>query len=181
MNFPENWNCVRRGNSKISFNETDSANSGDSVNRTLKTRACQSQIPGPRTRSRKKLSENAKRAGWIGCNILLNDLPKSGKIFYIRDRQVKDKESVLDNWAKTLFLRETKNSELKGWILDIMNCIDKLEKQEFTLQDVYMFEDILSVMHPENKHVKDKIRQQLQFLRDKEYLRFLGNGKYQLI
>ena len=61
-----------------------------------------------------------------------------------------------------------------------MNCIDKLEKSEFTLHDVYNFEKILSGKHPKNSHVKDKIRQQLQFLRDKGYLKFLGDGKYKL-
>ena len=55
-------------------------------------------------------------------------------------------------------------------ILDIMNCIDKLKKTEFILQDVYAFDKILSKKHSENKHIKDKIRQQLQFLRDKGYL-----------
>ena len=129
---------------------------------------------------RKPLSQNAKRAGWIGCNILLNDIPKSGKIFYIKDKQIESKKNVLENWAKTLFLQETKKIELKGWILDIMSCIDRLDKSKFTLQEIYMFENFLSKKHPENKHVKDKIRQQLQFLRNKGYLRFLGNGKYQL-
>ncbi len=129
---------------------------------------------------RNPLSQDARRAGWVGCNILLNDIPKSGKIFYVKDRQIESKESVLENWAKTLFLRETKKAGLKGWILDIMNCIDKLEKSEFMLQDVYAFEKILGEKHPENRHVKDKIRQQLQFLRDKGYLEFLGNGKYKL-
>ena len=129
---------------------------------------------------RNPLSQNARRPGWIGCNILLNDIPKSGKIFYIRNKQIKPKENVLENWTRTLFLRETKKVELKGWILDVMNCIDKIDKLEFTLQDIYNFEKVLSQKHPENKHVKDKIRQQLQFLRDKGYLRFLGSGKYKL-
>ena len=35
-------------------------------------------------------------------------------------------------------------------------------------------------MHPENKHIKDKIRQQLQFLRDRGYLKFINKGKYKL-
>jgi len=129
---------------------------------------------------RKPLSQNARRVGWIGCNILLNDIPKSGKIYYIKNKQIESKEDVLKKWAKTLFLRETKKTELKGWILDIMNCIDKLEKTKFTLEDIYNFEKILSEKYPENNHVKDKIRQQLQFLRDKGYLEFLGNGKYKL-
>ena len=129
---------------------------------------------------RKPLSKDAKRAGWIGCNILLNNIPKSGKIFYIKNRQVELKENILKNWQKTLFLRETKKTGLRGWILDVMNCIDKLDKPEFTLQEIYDFEKILSKKYPGNKHIKDKIRQQLQFLRDKGYLEFVSSGKYRL-
>jgi len=61
-----------------------------------------------------------------------------------------------------------------------MSCIDKLNKKEFTLDEVYGFENILYQKHPDNKHIKDKIRQQLQFLRDKGYLEFLDRGKYRL-
>lgn len=129
---------------------------------------------------RKPLSQNARRAGWTGCNILLDSIPRSGKIFYVQNGKIKSKKNVLEDWQKTLFLRETKKTDLKGWILDVMNCIDKLNKTEFTLQDIYSFENILSIKHPNNKHIKDKIRQQLQFLRDKSYLKFLGKGKYKL-
>ncbi len=64
--------------------------------------------------------------------------------------------------------------------MDVMNCIDRLNKKEFTLDEIYNFENILSEKHPENKHIKDKIRQQLQFLRDKGYLEFLDRGNYRL-
>ena len=36
----------------------------------------------------------------------------------------------------------------------------------------------LARMHPENRHVRDKIRQQLQVLRDKGFLEFVGRGEY---
>ncbi len=62
-----------------------------------------------------------------------------------------------------------------------MNCIDELNKQIFTLSEIYDFEKVLAVKHLNNKHIKDKIRQQLQFLRDKGYIEFLGNGKYRLV
>lgn len=129
---------------------------------------------------RKPLSKNARRAGWVGCNILLENIPNSGKIFYIKDGQVKTKKDVLDDWQKTLFLREAKKADLRGWILDVMKCVDKIDKPEFTLQEIYNFESVLKLKYPENNHIKDKIRQQLQFLRDKGYLKFLGNGKYKL-
>ena len=130
---------------------------------------------------RKPLSLNARRAGWVGCNILLQSIPQSGKIFYVRNKQIESKAKILSNWQKTLFLKESKKIELKGWILDIMNCIDKLGKNEFKLNEIYAFEKYLKIKHPENKHIKDKIRQQLQFLRDKNYLKFIGNGKYKLV
>lgn len=129
---------------------------------------------------RKPLSENARRAGWVGCNILIQSIPQSGKIFYIKNGIPENRKDVLRNWQKTLFLRESGNVDLKGWILDVINCIDKLNKKDFTLDEIYGFENILGEKHPENKHIKDKIRQQLQFLRDKGYLEFLDRGKYKL-
>lgn len=129
---------------------------------------------------RKPLSDSARRAGWIGCNIVIKDIPQTGKIFYVKNRKIEPKEVILDSWNKTLFLREETKTESKGWILDIMKYIDKIGKQEFKLEEVYRFEKELETKHPNNKHIKDKIRQQLQFLRDKNYLKFIGNGKYKL-
>ncbi|OGG55828.1 restriction endonuclease [Candidatus Kaiserbacteria bacterium RIFCSPHIGHO2_02_FULL_55_20] len=128
---------------------------------------------------RKPLAVTARRAGWVGCNILLNHIPQTGKIFLVRDKKAEPKARVLAEWQKTLFLREEKEVTKKGWPLDVMRSIDKIGKSEFTLDDVYAFESELSRLHPDNRHIKDKIRQQLQFLRDRGYVRFLGGGKYQ--
>ena len=130
---------------------------------------------------RKALSQTARRAGWIGCNILLQSIPQTGKIFFIKNRQIESREKVLAGWKKTLFLREQKEISAKGWLLDIMRYIDLLGKKEFVLDDVYAFEKPLSKLHPENKHVKEKIRQQLQILRDKGYLDFVSIGVYRLV
>jgi len=129
---------------------------------------------------RKPLAPTARRAGWVGCNILLQSIPQSGKIFFVKNRKVESRKKVLAEWKKTLFLREEKEVSEKGWLLDIMRSIEKLGKHEFVLDDAYAFEKELSKLHPENKHVKDKIRQQLQILRDKGYLRFVSRGQYQL-
>lgn len=130
---------------------------------------------------RKPLASTARRAGWVGCNIVLKNIPQTGKIFFVRNKQIEIKEKVLADWKKTLFLREEKEILAKGWLLDIMRCVDKLGKKEFTLDEVYGFENELGRLHPENKHIKDKIRQQLQFLRDKGYLDFVSRGYYRLI
>jgi type II restriction enzyme len=82
---------------------------------------------------------------------------------------------------KTLFLREEKEISARGWLLDVMRCVERIGKREFILDDVYKFEDELRMLYQENKHIKDKIRQQLQTLRDKGYLDFVSRGHYRLI
>lgn len=129
---------------------------------------------------RKPLANHARRAGWIGCNILLSQIPESGKIFYVQDKRIIQPDEVLSIFQKTLFLKNESNS-LKGWILDIMKCIDKLQQRTFCLEDIYQFEKMLKLKHPNNNFIKDKIRQQLQYLRDKGYLEFKGKGRYELV
>jgi len=130
---------------------------------------------------RKPLAASARRAGWIGSNILLQKVPQVGKIFLVRQGKIEPKEKVLKEWKKTLFLREEKEISAKGWILDVMRCVEKIKKHEFALDDIYRFEKELAIIHPENKHIKDKIRQQLQILRDKGYLEFVSRGYYRVI
>lgn len=130
---------------------------------------------------RRPLSSTARRAGWRGCNILLQKIPQSGRIFLVRDTKVEPKEKVLIIWQKTLFLREEKKVEAKGWILDVIRCIEFLDKKEFKLADIYKYELMLAKQHPENRHIKDKIRQQLQILRDRKYLEFISPGEYRII
>lgn len=129
---------------------------------------------------REPLASTAQRAGWVGCNILLSYIPQTGKIFFVRDRRIEPKAKILKKWQKTLFLREERKISAKGWLLDVMRCIDKIGRHEFTLSDIYVFESELSELHPENKHIKDKIRQQLQVLRDENYIEFVERGKYRL-
>lgn len=130
---------------------------------------------------RKPLSITAKRAGWTGSNILFSKIPNSGKIYYIEDWKEISKKEILEKWQKTAFLKDIKKDNLKGWILDIMNCIESLNKNDFSLNEIYAFEKDLEILHPENKNIKPKIRQQLQFLRDKWYLEFLEKGKYKVL
>src|SRR6266571_3422432 len=114
--------------------------------------------------------------------LLLNyDLKSFGvtNVFVVRDRQPQSKESVLAQWKRTLFLRD-EGLEARGWLIEVMNCVDSIGKQEFQLDDVYAFESTLSQLYPNNRHVKQKIRQQLQVLRDRGYLDFVGRGYYRL-
>mgnify|MGYP000870015746 FL=1 len=78
---------------------------------------------------------------------------------------------------KTNFISEISLSS-RGWILDVMNCVNRINSQEFELADLYRFETQLNILYPHNNNIKAKIRQQLQLLRDKGLIEFLGNGKY---
>ena len=71
--------------------------------------------------------------------------------------------------------------EKRGWTLDVLNMVRRLGKKEFTLGEVYAHAEELSELHPGNRHVRDKIRQQLQVLRDLSLLRFRGDGSYRLL
>jgi len=129
---------------------------------------------------RKPLAITARRAGWIGCNILLRNVPSTGKIFLVKNGVSQSKESVLDTWSKTAFLANQKK-ESRGWILEVMKILDKIPTKEFKLSDVYIFEQYLKEKFPNNNFIKDKTRQQLQVLRDKGLLQFKGNGIYKKI
>ena len=129
---------------------------------------------------RKPLSDTARRAGWIGCNVLLSGIPQSGKIFFVKNGSIQERERVIASWQKTLFLRDEREISSKGWLLDVMNCVEQFSKREFSLEEIYAFEPLLNKKHPNNSHIKDKIRQQLQVLRDRGYVEFLNRGVYRL-
>ncbi|VBB48420.1 Type-2 restriction enzyme DpnI [uncultured Paludibacter sp.] len=126
---------------------------------------------------RSPLAENARRAGWIGCNIDISKITDSGKVFLVKNSKVLDSKSVIESFSKTIFLRG-KSKESKGWILDIMKCVDMITKDNFTLDDIYKFEQTLRKKHPNNNYIKDKIRQQLQILRDQGIIEFTSPGRY---
>jgi type II restriction enzyme len=128
---------------------------------------------------RKPLAPTARRAGWIGSYILLDQVPASGKIFIVRDGQPQPKEDVLAQWRKTLFLRD-EGLEARGWLIEVMKCVEAIGKREFNIEDIYAFEGHLSSLYPGNQNVRPKIRQQLQYLRDRGYLDFVSRGSYRL-
>ena len=128
---------------------------------------------------RKPLAATAKRAGWIGSNILLAKVPEAGKIHIVQNGVIRPKDLALEDWQKTLFLR-SESLEARGWLLDVMRCVESLGKREFTLDEVYGFERHLHALYPGNQNIRAKIRQQLQYLRDRGFIEFLSRGNYRL-
>lgn len=129
---------------------------------------------------RPPLSKFARRAGWIGCNIDVSAIPESGKMYIVKNGQEENRDNIIYNFNKMLFLRNSKN-EIRGWLLDILKCIELLNKKEFTLNDIYAFETFLKSKYPENNNIQAKIRQQLQILRDNGFLIFTKRGEYKIL
>lgn len=129
---------------------------------------------------RPPLAPTARRAGHIMCNIDLQKIPELGRIFLVKNSVAAKREMVLETWNKTISLRD-KSVEAKGWTLDVLMCLDRIGANDFTLDEVYQFEAELRAKHPENNFVRDKIRQQLQVLRDMNIIEFVSRGRYRKI
>ncbi|MBI1749634.1 MAG: restriction endonuclease [Acidobacteria bacterium] len=129
---------------------------------------------------RNPLGPRARRAGWIGCNILLDRIPADARIPIVLDGAPQPPAAVRARYRQlTPFAKLA--VEKRGWTLDVLNVVRSLGRDEFSLADVYAFERDLARLHPGNRHVRDKIRQQLQILRKMEILEFLGHGRYRLL
>ncbi|HIJ70024.1 MAG TPA: restriction endonuclease [Planctomycetes bacterium] len=134
-------------------------------------------LPPSAIEARNPLSPTARRAGWVGCNILLDLVPPEGRIPVIKSGGIVPKSSVRKNFRTVKPLADM-SVKKRGWTLDVLTVLRSLNKREFTIADAYSFEKVLSKMHPDNKNVRPKIRQQLQILRDLGYLQFISPGHY---
>ena len=122
----------------------------------------------------------ARRAGWVGCNIVLDYVPPEGRIPVINGGNVISKSMVRRHFEQVQPLSNL-TTKMRGWTLDVLTVLRTLEKKKFALDEAYSFERVLSQMHPENRHVRAKIRQQLQVLRDLGYLEFVRRGVYRWV
>ena len=128
---------------------------------------------------RSPLGPQARRAGWIGCNILVSRIPDDGRIPVVSNGLAVPAREVRREFSRVRRLAELPPS-LRGWTLDVLNAIRKLGKRQFSLGDVYASEDMLRHFHPRNQNVRPKIRQQLQLLRDIGLIDFTRPGEYAL-
>lgn len=129
---------------------------------------------------RTPLRSCARRAGWVGCNILLESIPKDARIAMVSGRRVVPRGEIRSRYARLKPLEKLDLAQ-RGWTLDVLNVARAIGRPEFTLKEVYEFSRQLGNLHPKNRHIQAKIRQQLQQLRDLGFVGFLGQGHYRLI
>lgn len=128
---------------------------------------------------REALASTARRAGWEGCNILMREIPTTAKIPIIRNGVVLPVQEVVYHYHR-VFNLQTKSVESRGWLMDTLHLVERFD-ETFTLNQMYAFVEELKLKHPGNNHIQDKIRQQLQFLRDRGIIEFKGRGIYKRI
>jgi len=126
---------------------------------------------------RPPLSATARRAGWVGCNFALNRIPADARIPIVTDSIALPEGEVLARFNRVKPLKEI-SVEKRGWTLDVLTAVRSLNKTEFTNEDVYELVPHFEKLHPGNRHIKDKIRQQLQVLRDLGFLVHIGKGTW---
>ena len=112
---------------------------------------------------RKPLSEKARRAGWIGCNLLLSNVPAPGRIPLVTGACIVAPALVREKFSRCRGLRSVE-WHVRDCALDVLKIASGIGRL-FTLQQMYGHESELFRLHPTNRNVKPKIRQQLQVLR----------------
>jgi type II restriction enzyme len=101
---------------------------------------------------RKPLSTAARRAGWIGCFIVLSRIPVDARIGVVQRGQPVEPQTVRSHFRRLLPLKHIAPAD-RGWTLDVLNVVRSLGKLEFTNEDMYARADELRAQHPGNRHV----------------------------
>jgi len=128
---------------------------------------------------RRPLSPAARRAGWVGCFIVLSRIPADARIGVVHEGEPIPARVVREQYERLLPLGQIAPLK-RGWTLDVLNAVRRLGKSEFTNADVYAQAQNLRALHPENRHITDKIRQQMQILRDTGFLTHTKRGGWRL-
>lgn len=126
---------------------------------------------------RPPLGPKARRAGWVGCNILLDRIPPDGKIAVVSNSTCVAEQQVREEFSRVRKLADVPPA-VRGWTLDVLATIRRLSKPRFSLRELYEYEPYLRQIHPRNRNVRPKIRQQLQALRDLGLIEFTSPGNY---
>lgn len=120
-----------------------------------------------------------RHSAWIGCDFILANIASDAKIPMVLDGRPTDPRRVREQYKRLLPL-QNQRVENRGWTVDVLNAVRSIGKGEFTLSEVYAYTERLQTLHPKNRHVQDKIRQQMQRLRDLGFLEFVHRGHYRL-
>ena len=115
---------------------------------------------------RKPLAPSARRPNWVGYTLRIALVPTAAKIDLIINGAEVDRREVRAKYEQITRLASLP-PESRGWTLDVLRVIENLPARAFSNQEIYSFEFELAKLHPGNRNIRPKIRQQLQVLRDR--------------
>jgi type II restriction enzyme len=131
-----------------------------------------------------------KKKGSKSCSLVLNRIPLDARIpivTTIKASRVGDTECIMISRMEEVrakFRRVKPLADIpakqRALALDILSVIRRLKKTDFTSADLQPFERELKKLHPGNRQMRDKIRQQLQVLRDMGFLAQPERGVWHL-
>lgn len=112
-------------------------------------------------------------------NILRSVPREGGKGMTVADEALFE-EMLNDENVEEKFDGGTKSiiSNLTSWKKDVFECLLEVQGNNFTVENIYSFEKRLQRRHPNNRNIRPKIRQQLQYLRDIGLVEFTKPGQY---
>jgi len=129
---------------------------------------------------RAPLAATARRAGWVGCNLLLSRVPDDGRIALIRDGVATARTEARRLYALSERFEELKPKE-RGWSALVLSFVRKLGKEHFTTNDILRFEPEMHAVYPDNSHKREKVRQQLQVLMRLGYIDRTAPSEYRVL
>lgn len=121
-----------------------------------------------------------------------NELKNSDSCSLLSNSQINSIIKLIEEYKKYKIISDKDNDSIL--LLDNSNLLKKVGKgwkhlllgkiildipgEEFSLNDVYSFYDYFKSIYPNNSHIKDKLRQILQNLRDLGFIKFIEKGMY---
>jgi type II restriction enzyme len=125
--------------------------------------------------------ELSTRPNYWMCTLLLDSVGPDARVKIVTNGIEEAQQSVHERYRSFAWMRQLPY-EKRGWTADVLRCVRELGKKRFTLKEIYAtYEKELEKLHPENKNVQPKIRQQLQVLRKQGKIRFLERGRYEFV
>jgi type II restriction enzyme len=126
------------------------------------------------------LSTFAKRSGWLGCYIDISQVPAAGRVQLVRAGIPSRPSEVRAAWHAFDFM-EVMSPKRRGWLADVLSCVEAIPESTFALRGAYQFEARLGELHPQNRNIRPKIRQQLQILVREGLIERLEPGVYRRV
>jgi len=116
---------------------------------------------------------------WM-CDLNLSFIPADGKIALVSDGIVRPHAEARRQFRESVRFEDVPVAK-RGWAALVLSVVRKIGKTHITNDDLYSHEKTMHAAYPDNSHIQDKIRQQMQVLIRLGYVERIARGEYQVI